>query len=654
VIGSFFAGHRKMASLARELDGFADGGLVWEHVIQPLNEAANQEATMVAKATRELQAIVKRAYPGKQTATLYKKVYIKEINASLGKMNAIMVGLNWGNETNRQRIRMGRNWNDSQVQAVLDTLDGKDWRFIQDVWDHLDTYWPAIKAKQERIVGVAPARVEPTPFPTPFGLMRGGYFPLKYDDRESAKAGQLVAANASELQKQAAYVRATTNRPHTKERASNVKLPVRLDFGPLFEHVTDVIHDLTHHEALIDVGRVLGHAQVSAAIYETQGDLVYKQFINGMSAVAQGDKPAINGFERGLNYLRSGATIAGLGWNLWTTMLQPLGLTQSIVRIGPRWVLKGMKHWAGDAARFENTAQWIESKSELMANRFRTSQREVNEIRNSLGVNTGQFSGYVDEVLSKTTFDLVTRQGIADSYFWMIGVAQRVADIPTWLGQYEKSMAAGETEERAIQLADQAVLDSQAGGQVKDLAAVQRGGPALKLWTAFYSFFSATYNLAVESRNARSLKNPADVGRMAADYFMLFIVPATITYGLATMLGKENDKDKTKGLLRAIGSYVMGTMVGVRELSGTVAGYYGYEGPAGARVFGAAGKAYKQIEQGELDAAALKALNTLGGILLHYPAAQVQRTVTGIAALAEGETHNPLAILTGPPVKKAR
>src|SRR5688572_7953070 len=104
-----------------------------------------------------------------------------------------------------------------------------------------------------------------------------------------------------------------------------------------------------------------------------------------------------------------------------------------------------------------------------MRERGRTQQREINEIRNQVGVETGRFTGLVNEVLSKTTFNTVTKQGIADSFFWMIQTMQRVADVPTWLGAYEKAMAAGEPEARAVALADQAVLDAQGGGQIKDL-----------------------------------------------------------------------------------------------------------------------------------------------------------------------------------------
>ena len=47
--------------------------------------------------------------------------------------------------------------------------------------------------------------------------------------------------------------------------------------------------------------------------------------------------------------------------------------------------------------------------------------------------------------------------------------------------------------------------------------------------------------------------------------------------------------------------------------------------------------------------ALLKSLNSTAGILLHYPALQVERTVSGTVALVEGRTENPLALIGGAP-----
>jgi hypothetical protein len=309
----------------------------------------------------------------------------------------------------------------------------------------------------------------------------------------------------------------------------------------MFEHVKQVIHDLSHHEALIDVGRVLAHPAVQRAIYDVHGDVVYQQIKNGVRDIAIGDIPATGAVDRALNHIRSGATIAGLGWNMTTALLQPLGLTQSAQRIGVRWVARGIGRWMRDAATMENTVVWVRERSTFMQNRGRTMQREINEIRNQVGVDTGKFSGWVDDVFKTLTVGTVTKQGIADSYFYLIQQAQAIADIPTWLGQYEKSLEAGVDEATAIALADQAVLDSQGGGQVKDLAAVQRGGPMMRLWTNFYSFFNVTYNLSAES--VLRYKGQGNVGRLMVDYLMLYTVPAALGCGVREAMRPASDDD---------------------------------------------------------------------------------------------------------------
>ena len=96
-------------------------------------------------------------------------------------------------------------------------------------------------------------------------------------------------------------------------------------------------------------------------------------------------------------------------------------------------------------------------------------------------------------------------------------------------------------------------------------------------------------------------------------------------------------------------SYLFGTMVGLREISAAFSGFNGYQGPAGTRFFSEVAKFGKQAEQGEADAPFLKSLNNIGGIIFHYPAGQINRTVEGANALMDGETDNMSALIFGKP-----
>ncbi len=657
LMDGFFGSHRKLSSLARELDGFEDGGPMWESIVRPLNEAGDREAAMNAEATERLHALVETAFPGLEKRALYEKVEIKSLNRSLSRMERIMVALNWGNEGNRDRVRRGERWTDRQVQDILDTLSKRDLEFVQGVFDFFESYRPEIGAKQKRVEGIEPEWVESSTIRALAGEIPGGYFPIKDDDRLSAAAVRKLDLEAANLAKNAAVVNATTRRGHTKARVATAKARVRLDFGVIFEHTQQVIHDLTHHEALVDVGRILGHGDVSAAIFDAYGDQVYKDLRAHVRDIAFGDIPAADTFERGLNHARAGATIVGLGWNLTSALMQPLGVIPAIPRVGAVNLLRGFGRWIRDTAHLESTVAYVQEKSTFMRLRHRTQQREINEIRNAVHVSTGQFSAAVDQAFQWASFGKVDRQAIADSYFFLIQRAQMLADVPVWLGAYEQAIAAGEEDARAVALADQAVLDTQGGGQIKDLSSAQKGGPARKLWTNFYSYFNVLYNQAVEAKVARKLSNPIEVGRLAADYFLLFIVPASLGYLITYGLKGGDDEEFLEGLARANVSYPMGTILGLREISGAVQGYAGYEGPAGARAFATAGKLARQtgqiVESGfdpdTLDAAFWRSFVDSAGVWFHFPTSQTRRSLEGLSALIEGKTENPAAVISGAP-----
>ena len=660
-VQAWFASHRKFASLVRQMDGFIDGGPIWQLLVRPLNEAASEEAVENEMAAGWLADAFK-AYNAEKR-TMYRKQLIPGTSISMSKMGRLMVALNWGNEINRQRLMAGYGWSEKTVQSILDTLEDKDWDFVERIWDGINGYWPRLEALGKVLTGLKPVKVEASPFRTRTGReVRGGYFPIDYDDRQSQMAFEHRAERMAERVARGAAVRAATEKGMLQERVKgNVSAELRLDFGVIFEHVSEVIHTVTHTETLMDVSRILREPSVMATIKAHYGDLTFKEMTRLLDDVAAGNVPAVEGFEDKMAWLRTGSTIVGLGFNVTTSLLQPFGLANSMVRIGPKWVAKGIGRWLTDAGRMENTAAWIHERSPFMRMRHRTLMREVAEIRNDIGLSAdGWVAQAIDEALARTG-DKVTRQGIADSFFWMIGKTQMVADIPTWLGAYEKameeigtSMERDAAEEEAIARADQAVKDSQGAGQVVDLARVQRGGPLLKLWTTFYSYFNVVYNQIAESKAQHAKLNPVEIGRLAVDFLLLVTVPAALTMLVKDVTGGDDEDDEAywKRLAQAQLSYLLGTMVFVREASSFVTGYFGYSGPAGARIFGELGKFAAQARQGELDAAFWKSLNRSAGIFLHYPAVQVERFVTGLKALSSGDTSNPLALLFGHKEKK--
>ena len=280
----------------------------------------------------------------------------------------------------------------------------------------------------------------------------------------------------------------------------------------------------------------------------------------------------------------------------------------------------------------EGTVKDIYAQSEFMRLRGETMNREMREILNKV------------RNKNKSTLEA--------TYFYLIQKGQLIADVPTWLGQYEKAVAHGADETNAVAQADQAVRDAQGSGATSDLARIQRGGPLLKLFTNFYSFFNTTFNLTAESYGRTNFKNPLEAGRFAVDMLLLYTVPSVLVSLMkAALRGDDEDDDELAAkLAREQLNYLFGTMVGLREASAAISGFNGYQGPAGTRFFSEATKLAKQIEQGEVDEAALKALNNTAGTLLHYPAGAINRLVEGYLAYTSGESDNPLAPVVGLPL----
>lgn len=629
----FYASHVKAASWARILDGGKDGGPMWEYFIRAANEKGDMETQMRADATAELSKILSPVF--KQGRMGGKGKYFPTIGRSLNREARLAIALNTGNEGNLQRLLGGEGWSEAQIVPVLQSLSQEEWAAVQAIWDHFETYRPQIAAKERRVYGKEPNWVEPGSKVTEMFGLKGGYYPIKYDPQASQRAEEFSDAEDAKRQLQGAFTSATTRRSFTKARTEEVKgRPLLYTLGGVYSGVNDVIHDLAWHEWLIDTNRLMRSQSIDKVIRTRYGPEVKQQFKQWTADIAEGDRGAQNAGEAALSRLRQGVSAAGLGFNVMSAAMQITGFNQSIVRVGARYIGRGISQYIASPV---GKSREVVGKSKFMADRSRTQFRELNELRNRVQ----------DENATMRNIRLGT-------YFFMMRI-QRMVDIPTWLGAYEKAVVEGNDEDRAISLADQAVIDSQGSGMTKDLSGIERGGPALKLFTVFYSYMNTAFNMGVVQTMTAKSK-----GKLAADYLMLFTVPAVLSSALKDALtpGGDDDEEDLEALARRLAaeqlSYLMGLMVVVREFSnaaqivtGAEGGFRDYTGPAGVRVIGDSFRFTTQATQGEFDDAFRKsAINLLGG-LTGLPAAQINRTITGTQALADGETDNPAAVLFG-------
>lgn len=636
-IKGFFAAHIKAATIARILDGGKDGGPMWEHFIRTANDRADTETVMRHEATEKLTKLLKPVMAlGKMEG---KGQLFDSIGMALNREQRIAIALNVGNEGNLQRLLGGEGWTRAQIEPVLQSLTAAEWRAVQSVWDLFESYRPLIAAKELRVYGIEPKWVEPTPFTVtskdgqPVSL-RGGYYPIKYDTSASERAERNADAETAKDQMRAGYTSATTRRSFTKARVDEVRdRPLLYSLSGLYGGLNEVIHDLAWHEWLIDTNRFMRSQSIDNAIRSAYGPEYKRELKNWVADIARGDAPATHAMERAVGVLRHGISVAGLGFNVMSAAIQPLGYTQSIVRIGPKYAAVGLGKMLSSPL---SLSREINEKSDFMRERGRTRFRELNELRN--------------QVQGKTAI----KQAIEQHAYSLMLIMQRAVDLPTWWGGYEKAIAQGNAEARAIDLADQAVKDSQGSGLHMDLSGVERGGPFVKMFTTFYSFMNTAFNLGVERTMAS--RTPSQRARLAADYLLLYVLPPVLGLALKNALtpgesGLDDEEKLAKRLAKEQLSFALGLMVGVREFSSAADIVSGkpndYAGPVGLRVVGDAIKTAQQAHQGEFDDAFRKALINLAGDMFALPSAQINRSITGIGALQEGKTENPAAVVFG-------
>lgn len=566
----FVAAHTKMEFLFEWLDGNKEQGPAWENFYKPLVRAENDERILQRAATAKLTEIFK-TYPLRERANWF---YHKEHFDGIGDLtmaNKLALALNMGNDYNKAALMQGYGWNDAQVQKVLDTLTERDWKTVQAIWDHLDSYWPQISALEKKLHGLAPEKVEATPIQTKFGEFRGGYYPIVFDRNLSWWAPR-GGTDALDEQARNSWGFKQTLHGHVKERNDTGGKPIKLELTGLTSHINNVIHDLTHREAVIDIRKLINDPEMRQTIVGSMGNEMYRQLNPWLDYVAAGSRPDFaNPIEGMLSKARMGGTIVSLGWRTTTALVHALSYTSAIKEIGPTYGVRGLVDTYSKPWKLKQTWDFVTSRSEFMKDRLSTFDRDINDAlrrAGAAGLKTGPLSAVS-----------VYTRGLRDSWLQYIGLADMGAALPTWMGAYQKSMDGAVqglskgNEFMAIDYADKVVRQTRSTGSAKDLARVQRGSEVYKLFTMFYSPWSTIFNQFAKSTHQFRLdlstgKAASAAPRYIASMALLWFMPAVMHEAIyGNTPSPDDDQDKWfKWFAKTEFQYPFQSMVLIRDI----------------------------------------------------------------------------------------
>lgn len=629
--------HARIPSLFAAMDGKRNGNL-FEAIIKPADEAATHEEQLKVHFAKRLF----KAFKILGRKTFEKARYYDFAQSSFTRSQVIAMALNMGNEGNFDRLVSGSAlWKPAtggrkltaaeMIQIVGETLTKEELEAVQEVWDTFAELQPEVMAQAKRLTGRTPELVPPRPisFRLADGTLvqlRGGYYPIVYDRLASRKGAELADMKDALSQVAAASRSQNTAKGFLEKRAKKVEgLAVTLTLRAAFEGLDAEIHRLAWEEWVVNSGKIL--KRVSPTLADYWGPRAVGAIDEWRKAIATGNVSQPEGLDAISRVVTSGISIAALGLNVITAIVQPIGIINTTAVIGHKWTAKGLSRFLtmGPRAAFKFAA----GKSGAFENRARTRFRELAEIQ-----------AYSESSLGRL------RNNIERYAYSMIVFTQMLVDVPTWLGAYEKALSEGCVDAEAVARADRAVVDAQGGGRLMDLSAVERGGPLSRIFTVFYTFFNSILNTVMVSKHTK--------GKMAfaADALLLLcfqpVIETFLREGIkAGVAGADPDDWWEHCVEQAPWSVVdfnLGLFVFMREFSGITDSY---TGPSGMKKFQDVRRFAQQVEQGEFDMAFWKSLTNMTGAMFGLPVAPITRAMTGIDAIERGKTDNPLAIIFG-------
>jgi len=648
----FSAWHRKMESMLYQLDGFKNLGPMYRGVFEKLARASDVKTQLVEKARTDFDDAL-RLYDKDVLAkmqTLKSAASIAALGgARLTREQRVTIALNWGSESNREAVleddarkkQFGALWNEDAIQQILETLDDTDWAFVQKIWTDIDSYWEDISLKDGSTIdgvkslemeqtGIAPPKVEASPFVVGERELPGGYYPLMYDNLSDARAHKETEQDLLNKLQSGGFTRAATSHGFTIARVGSGGRPVRLDLGVLYAHLDEVSQDLAYREAIQQAAEILGNNDVQEAIRATMGEPYRKSLEAILLATATGNMHSSDAAKDSaiLRTARLNVTVGVMGFNVRSLLTQPLGLTQSIARIGAKEVGKGVAWLFANPTKINERIASVNELSAYMTDRAKTMTRELDDMTSKLG--------------RESRLDKIRQFGYAPMVFLdVVTVAY-----PTWWGAFDSAMNgraegidAGD-EKSAILYADNIVRATQGSGGAQNLSMVQQSSEAWKLMTMFYGYFNTTFNLQAEAYNrARADGSSLPRALLKRDFIgqtmMLQIIPAILSGLLLEKWPDEEELEEdatwawTKWSLAQFVNHGGAQMAVVRDVASGITSPFGFSITA-ADSFGKAavdvGKfSVKYIEsqvdedeEFELSPGAVKrlarALGTLGGI----------------------------------------
>jgi len=535
----------KIPYLASWLDGGERVGLTHSVFVQVFNDAKHAEVALWKQIGNDvMKAIENRSNADKKRHNA--KVFIEEIkddknDGNLMGHQILAVALNTGNAGNLRKMLLGEGWanpendaeisfNNHKLQAVLKHMTKSDWQLVQLIWDRMDQLYPQLAEVHRRTTGLTPPKVEATPVVTPFGTFSGGYYPMKYDPNRSHKAelnDERLNANTESMFSTTGSIQSSVNASATNER-TKYYAPVRLSLDVVPNHFQEVIHFITHHDAVREVNKLIRNKSIAESIKAKMGPEEFAQLKPWLNDIAKdgGETKTKTFIERAFGKLRLGTTLGVMGFKATTGLLQTSGIFNTMGEAGAANTIQAIRTILAGPDSIKGAWEFASANSKTLSHRAQSFDREIQNVLSTLQNKSGKLAN----------LQTVSMLHIAYIQLYMV-------DLPSWYAGYLKAMKEHGDEQRAYQYGDWMVEQIQGSGLTKDMAALFRNQSEIhRSLTMFMTFFSSLWNIE------RDIVKGTQSGRynaidLAAKGLFFFTLPVLFEMLLRGKFDDEDDEE---------------------------------------------------------------------------------------------------------------
>jgi hypothetical protein len=548
------------------------GDVALRYIYDPLKEAADKELKMAVNMQNKLKGLF-GAYSPEELADMRNKRRYKFGSSVITKEQAIMIALNWGTETNQQRVLEGYHVNVAQVKNVLQYLDERDWNLVNSIWKLYDIHWDQIREIEARMTGAVLQKQEAKGFivvgqDRKIYTLDGGYFPIKYDLRDLRTQEQADAAQQSAM----SNIAMSLGKGFLKERTQH-KVERRLDlrFEVISGSITDVIHLVAFREPVRDVRRIVLNDNFKNLVYNYLGQNAYKNLKKWTSDCWAEEPIPRTAYEKGMAKLRNAQTMGTMGFRVTTALLNIANASSVAHYMGAAELLHSLKKFYSAPRQYTD---FVFQRSVFMAERAETMDASIHDALKGPNILDGiPGIGKAGEVIKNNAFKMIT---------W----TDLMLALPLWQHEYEKTynaeMDAGRSPQQAreagVNAGDAAVRWCFGSGRTVDKAAIQRkSGELMKQLTMYYSYNSTVYNalnyklweakVGYKKAVAASAKNKSmalmkAVAHAGDALLMWVLLPAVISAVLRAGASGDDDDWKIEKLIKSIGQESLTGIVG--------------------------------------------------------------------------------------------